>query len=188
MQRGPIGALCISSAVLLYQGVVISPVQFRNKNLVSVITQALARSALSPERLEIEITESILLHQTESTLKTLQQLHGLGVRIAMDDFGTGYSSLSYLQKFPFNKIKIDQSFIKDVAERSESAAIVRAVTGIASSFHMVTTAEGVETEEQRAIVTALGCTEMQGYLFSQARSAQEIGELLRAEPLRVKAA
>lgn len=158
----------------------VSPVQFRSQNLVQIVIQALATSGLAPGRLEIEITESVLLDQTENTLTILQQLHALGVRIVMDDFGTGYSSLSYLQKFPFDKIKIDQAFIKGLADGNEAAAIVRAVTGIADSFHMTTTAEGVETEGEREIVTALGCTEMQGHLFCAARPAREIGKMLSA--------
>ena len=156
----------------------VSPVQFRSQNLVQIIVNALATTRLAANRLEIEITEALLLEHTEDTLKILNQLHALGVRIAMDDFGTGYSSLSYLQKFPFDKIKIDQTFIKELSSDSDSTAIVRAVTGLAVSLQMITTAEGVETEDQRAIVTELGCTEMQGYLFSAARPAAEILDLL----------
>ena len=157
----------------------VSPVQFRSQKLLSIVTNALAASRIAPHRLEIEITEAVLLDQTEGTLATLRQLQALGVRIAMDDFGTGYSSLSYLQKFPFDKIKIDKAFISKLATENESSAIVRAVTAIAGSFRMVTTAEGVETEDQRALVTALGCTEMQGFLFSAPRPAAEIAALLR---------
>ncbi len=160
----------------------VSPVQFRSDNIVQVITHALAASGLPANRLEIEITEAVLLDQTEMTLEKLGQLHTLGVSIAMDDFGTGYSSLGYLQKFPFDKIKIDGSFIRDLSERSESTAIVRAVTGLASSFRMVTTAEGVETEEQLRIVRELGCTEMQGYLFSKACHPDKLAQLLKSRP------
>jgi EAL domain-containing protein (putative c-di-GMP-specific phosphodiesterase class I) len=162
----------------------ISPVQFRNQNLLQVVTHALAASGLSPDRLELEITEAILLDQTEATLAILNQFHELGVRIAMDDFGTGYSSLSYLQKFPFDKIKIDGSFIQALSHRAESSAIVRAVTSLANSFHMVTTAEGVETEEQLAIVKQLGCTEMQGHLFAKACSSADMTKLLGAKGIR----
>lgn len=158
----------------------VSPVQFRNQNLVQVVAGALATSRLAPHRLEIEITEAILLEHTEETLAILRSLHTLGVRVAMDDFGTGYSSLAYLQKFPFDKIKIGQVFIRTLSSEVDTQAIVRAVTGIAESFHMETTAEGVETADQRAIVTALGCTEMQGYLFSAARPANEILDLLHS--------
>jgi diguanylate cyclase (GGDEF)-like protein len=157
----------------------VSPAQFRSQNLVQVVMHALAASGLPAQRLEIEITEAILMDQTEATLVTLNQLHALGVRIAMDDFGTGYSSLSYLHKFPFDKIKIDTSFIQGLSDKAESTAVVRAVKGLADSFHMITTAEGVETEEQLEIVKALGCTEMQGYLFSRACSAADMTEMLR---------
>jgi EAL domain-containing protein (putative c-di-GMP-specific phosphodiesterase class I) len=121
------------------------------------------------------------MDQTETVLAALHQLRALGVKVAMDDFGTGYSSLSYLQKFPFDKIKIDRSFINDLSQREEAAAIVRAVTSLAASFHMATTAEGVETEEQRDIARALGCTEMQGYLVSRAQPASEIASLFLSE-------
>jgi diguanylate cyclase (GGDEF)-like protein len=156
----------------------ISPVQFRNRNLISVITHALEASGLKSERLELEITEAILLEHTVTTLETLNRLRALGIRIAMDDFGTGYSSLSYLQKFPFDKIKIDGSFVHALSDDPESTAVIRAVTGLASSFRMVTTAEGVETEEQLAMVRSLGCTEMQGFLFSKARPAADLAEFL----------
>ena len=156
----------------------VSPAQFRGQSLVQTVMSALAASGLAPERLEIEITEAILMERTDETLAILNQLHSLGVRISMDDFGTGYSSLSYLQKFPFDKIKIDRAFISDLADEGEAAAIVQAVTSIAGTFRMKTTAEGVETERQRAIAASLGCTEMQGNLFSAARPAAEIGKLL----------
>ena len=176
----------------------ISPMQFRNENLISVVTHALAASGLAPERLELEITEAILLEHTDATLDTLNRLRAFGIRIAMDDFGTVYSSLSYLQSFPFDKIKIDGSFVHALSDDPESTAVIRAVTGLASSFHMVTTAEGVETEEQLALVRSLGCTEMQGYLFSKALSAADLAEFLadrcgrlapaRAKPLTRRAA
>jgi diguanylate cyclase (GGDEF)-like protein/PAS domain S-box-containing protein len=167
----------------------VSPVQFKNQNLVQVVTHSLAAAGLPAHRLEIEITEAILIEQTDATLVTLNQLRTLGVRIAMDDFGTGYSSLSYLQKFPFDKIKIDASFISGLSDEAESTAIVRAVTGLAESFHMITTAEGVETEAQLEIVKALGCTEMQGFLFSKACTAAQLLEMLNARnPRAIKAA
>jgi diguanylate cyclase (GGDEF)-like protein len=165
----------------------ISPAQFRNENLIKVVTHALATSGLAPERLELEITEAILLEHTDATLDTLNRLRAFGIRIAMDDFGTGYSSLSYLQKFPFDKIKIDGSFVSALSDAPESTAVIRAVTGLASSFRMVTTAEGVETEEQLALIRSLGCTEMQGYLFSKARSAAELAELLAVQGGRLVA-
>ena len=155
----------------------LSPIQIVNQNLVAIVVNALASSGLPAARLELEITEAVLLQNTEMTVATLHQLRKLGVRIAMDDFGTGYSSLSYLRRFPFDKIKIDRSFIGDLSDNEDSLAIVQAITHIASRLHMTTTAEGVETQQQLDTVTALGCTEMQGYLFSPARPAVEITRL-----------
>src|SRR5262249_34977458 len=132
-------------------------------------------------RLELEITESVLLHDNAATVATLHQLRSLGVRIAMDDFGTGYSSLSYLRSFPFDKIKIDRCFVKDLGEESAgSVAILRAVANLGLSLGMVTTAEGVETEEQVAKVREEGCTEMQGFFFSPPRPKAEIERLFLA--------
>jgi diguanylate cyclase (GGDEF)-like protein len=159
----------------------LSPVQFRNPGLVQTIVGALASSGLAPERLELEITEAILLQDTETTLSMLYRLRELGVRIAMDDFGTGYSSLSYLQSFPFDKIKIDRSFVRDIAESSGSLNIVRAVAALAKGLGMTATAEGVETAQQLDTVRAEGCTEMQGYLFSRPLPAHEIEKLFLSQ-------
>jgi diguanylate cyclase (GGDEF)-like protein len=156
----------------------LSPVQFRGPGLVEVVVGALAASGLPAERLELEITETILLDNSEETLSTLYQLRALGVRIAMDDFGTGYASLSYLQCFPFDKIKIDRSFVKDIADGVGSLNIVRAVTAMATGLGMATTAEGVETPEQLEAVRAEGCTEMQGYLFSGPLTPSEVPKFL----------
>jgi diguanylate cyclase (GGDEF)-like protein len=155
----------------------ISAVQFRNPGLMQVIVGALAASGLDPTRLEVEITETVLLHNKEATLAVLHQLRALGIRIAMDDFGTGYSSLTYLQCFPFDKIKIDRSFVKDITENSGSLNIVRAVAALANGMGMTATAEGVETREQLDQITSEGCTEMQGFLFSQPIPAHEIERL-----------
>ncbi|WP_233022268.1 putative bifunctional diguanylate cyclase/phosphodiesterase [Rhodopseudomonas boonkerdii] len=156
----------------------LSPVQFRSRNLVQVVVAALAYSGLSPHRLELEITESVFLAETETNIATLHQLRALGVRISMDDFGTGYSSLSYLRSFPFDKIKIDRSFVKDLVERPDCMAIVRAISGLGRSLNITTTAEGVETMEQLERLRAEGCNEVQGYLFSAAKPAAELGALL----------
>jgi diguanylate cyclase (GGDEF)-like protein/PAS domain S-box-containing protein len=156
----------------------LSPVQFRSRNLVQVVVSALAHSGLSPLRLELEITESIFLAETEANLAILHQLRELGVSISMDDFGTGYSSLSYLRSFPFDKIKIDRSFVKDLAQRSDCAAIVRAISGLGRSLNITTTAEGVETTDQLDRLRAEGCNEVQGFLFSAARPAAELEQLL----------
>ena len=144
---------------------------------MQTVVGALAASGLSPDRLELEITETILLQDSEATLAMLYQLRELGVRIAMDDFGTGYSSLSYLQSFPFDRIKIDRSFIKDIADGAGSVTIVRAVAALAMGLGMETTAEGVETQQQRDTVKLEGCTEMQGFLFSAPRPVHEIEQL-----------
>jgi predicted signal transduction protein with EAL and GGDEF domain len=156
----------------------LSPVQFRSRNLVQMVISALAHSGLSPLRLELEITESLFLAETEANLAILHQLRELGVSISMDDFGTGYSSLSYLRSFPFDKIKIDRSFVKDLAERSDCVAIVRAISGLGRSLNITTTAEGVETIDQLDWLRAEGCNEVQGFLFSAARPAAEIEQLL----------
>jgi diguanylate cyclase (GGDEF)-like protein len=168
----------------LHVAVNISAAQFRNPGLMQVIVGALAASGLEPTRLEIEITESILLQNKETTLAVLHQLRSLGIRIALDDFGTGYSSLTYLQCFPFDKIKIDRSFVKDIAENNGSFNIVRAVVALANGMGMTATAEGVETKEQLDRITSEGCTEMQGYWFSRPLPAHEIERLFlsRHEP------
>jgi EAL domain-containing protein (putative c-di-GMP-specific phosphodiesterase class I) len=158
----------------------LSPAQFRNRGVVKAVMTALAYSRLPASRLELEITESVLLGETEANLATLHQLRGIGVRISMDDFGTGYSSLSYLRSFPFDKIKIDRSFVKELSQRPDCVAIIRAVAGLGLSLGIATTAEGVETPEQLDRVRAEGCTEVQGYLFSPPRPASEIGELIAA--------
>jgi diguanylate cyclase (GGDEF)-like protein len=156
----------------------LSPVQFKNPNLVSSVKAALEASHLSADRLELEITESVLLQNSEATLAVLHELRGFGVRISLDDFGTGYSSLSYLRSFPFDKIKIDRSFVTDLATREDSMAIVRAVTGLGKSLGIVTTAEGVETDTQFDLLRQEGCTQAQGYLFSPPRPAADVAKML----------
>jgi diguanylate cyclase (GGDEF)-like protein len=156
----------------------VSPVQFRSQSLALNVAAALASSGLPASRLELEITEAVLIRDDEVALDTLHQLRELGVRIALDDFGTGYSSLSYLQRFPFDKIKIDRAFIRDITGPGASSSIVQAVVNIATASDMMTTAEGVETEQQKNLLHLLGCTEMQGFLFSPAVPAVEVRELL----------
>ncbi|MGY3233652.1 diguanylate cyclase (GGDEF)-like protein/PAS domain S-box-containing protein [Bradyrhizobium sp. USDA 4448] len=155
----------------------VSPVQFKNDTLALKIMAALAASNLAATRLELEITEAVLIRDDDTALAILHQLRAIGIRIALDDFGTGYSSLSYLHRFPFDKIKIDRCFVSDIAGPDGSASIVQAVVNLASARRMATTAEGVETEEQRRLLRTLGCTEMQGYLFSAAKPADKIVEL-----------
>ena len=156
----------------------LSPAQFRSGHLVSTVKDALAASGLPPSRLELEITESLFLQDSESNLTVLSELADLGVKISMDDFGTGYCSLSYLRSFPFHKIKIDRSFVRDLSTKRSSVAIVRAVCELARSFGAATTAEGVETDDQLTRISAEGCTEVQGYIFSRPLPADEIPALL----------
>jgi diguanylate cyclase (GGDEF)-like protein/PAS domain S-box-containing protein len=155
----------------------VSPVQLKCPSLALKITSALAASGLRANRLELEITEAVLIRDDEAALAILHQLRAIGVRIALDDFGTGYSSLSYLKRFPFDKIKIDRCFVSDIAEIDGSSAIVEAVVNIAAARNMTTTAEGVETQQQKELLRALGCTQMQGYLFSAAKPGPEVRRL-----------
>ncbi|MFC3127291.1 EAL domain-containing protein [Pseudoroseomonas globiformis] len=156
----------------------LSPLQFRKPGLVDAVGAALAASGLDASRLELEITESVLLHHSEGNLSQLHELRGLGVRIAMDDFGTGYSSLGYLRSFPFDKIKIDRSFTSDLPDGIQSLAIIQAVTALGRNLGIVTLAEGVETRQQLAILEAQGCDMAQGYLFGRPVSAQHVGRVL----------
>src|SRR5450631_2320568 len=155
----------------------VSSLQLTNQNLVNVIISAIASARIPTNRLEIEITESVFIQNTVANLSTLKKLHELGVKFAMDDFGTGYSSLGYLLSFPFSKIKIDRSFITGLSDTNESRAIVRAVADLARNLYMIVTAEGVETDQQLEQIRILGCTEMQGYLFSHPLPAAEIHRL-----------
>ncbi|MFH8135419.1 EAL domain-containing protein [Pantoea osteomyelitidis] len=150
----------------------LSPLQFKNSSLVSVVEGALKASGLEPQRLEVEITESVLLDDTLGNIGILQSLKALGVQIALDDFGTGYSSLSYLRSFPFDKIKIDKSFINDMGDSREALAIIRAITGMSRSLDIQITAEGVESNEQFARLREEGCTLFQGYLFGRPQPAE----------------
>ncbi len=160
----------------------LSPAQLNNRNLLNVVIGALAESGMPARRLQLEITETVLLQNTFATLATLHELRKLGVQIALDDFGTGYSSLSYLRSFPFDKIKIDQSFIQDLSNGAEPLAIVQAVANLAKCLNMTSTAEGVETQQQMDLLQSMGCTEMQGYLFSRARPASEIRQFFEQKP------
>ena len=161
----------------------VSPLQFRNSGFSNIVVQALSRSGLAPHRLEIEITESIFLEGSDATLDILHGLRALGVRIALDDFGTGYSSLSYLRSFPFDKIKIDRSFVTPVALDNGAAAIVRAIVDLATAFDMETTAEGVEDENQLAELRNQGCSSIQGFLFSRPIRAADVFAMLGTLPL-----
>ncbi|MFT4118369.1 EAL domain-containing protein [Bradyrhizobium sp.] len=169
-------AACWPRAVTV--GVNLSPVQFRTGMILETVTSALAHSGLAPERLEIEITEGALLENSEAVLEVLHGLRALGVKIAMDDFGTGYSSLGYLQKFPFDTIKIDRSFVSGIDKDEKRRSIVRAIAQLASGLGMATTAEGVETESELACVRTEGCTNIQGYLTGRPQPAEAATNLL----------
>jgi len=164
----------------------VSPVQFKSGVFALKVVSALADSGLAAHRLELEITEAVLIGDDEAALKILHELRAVGVRVALDDFGTGYSSLSYLRRFPFDKIKIDRSFINGLTGEEGSSGIVRAVLAMASALKMVTTAEGVETEEQRDMLRQLQCGEMQGFLFSAARTGSDIRRMLDAGQLQAR--
>ena len=155
----------------------LSPIQIGSVNLVPTVINALASAGLPASRLELEITESVVMQNTAAMLTTLHRLHELGMKISMDDFGTGFSALSYLRQFPFNKLKIDRSFIMDLSH-DEALAIVRAVTTMAKSLGMITTAEGVETSDQLAQVRMLGCTEVQGFFISRPLPIEKIGRVI----------
>jgi diguanylate cyclase (GGDEF)-like protein/PAS domain S-box-containing protein len=159
----------------------LSPLQFRVGNLLSIVMDALKQSGLPARRLELEITETLLLEKSSQVLATLHALRALGVRISMDDFGTGYSSLSYLRSFPFDKIKIDQSFVRDLAANRDAQAIVRSIISLGKGLGVTITAEGVETEAELSCLRTEGCHEGQGFLFSRARPNAEIVSLLQAQ-------
>jgi EAL domain-containing protein (putative c-di-GMP-specific phosphodiesterase class I) len=184
----PIGEWALEAACIearrwpdhLRLAVNLSPAQFQSRNLVERVAAILNRSGLDPLRLELEITESVLLRDSDANLATLRRLKDMGVRVALDDFGTGYSSLSYLHKFPFDKIKIDRSFVTGLEGQEASQAIVRAVAGLGVSLHMAITAEGVENRQQLDQVRARGCDEAQGYFFSAAVPGDQVPGLLRS--------
>ncbi|WP_184716927.1 EAL domain-containing protein [Caulobacter sp.] len=166
----------------------LSPAQFRDRGLVRTVVSALAASGLAAERLELEITESVLLQDNVANMQMLHDLKALGVRISMDDFGTGYSSLSYLRSFPFDKIKIDQTFVRDILDDSDAMAIIKAVLDLGASMGVVTTAEGVETQEQLDALRGQGCAEIQGYFISRPAPAADIAKLLGVERVDVVSA
>jgi diguanylate cyclase (GGDEF)-like protein len=158
----------------------LSPVQFRERGLALQVVAALAKSALPAQRLELEVTERLLLEDSEGTLAAMEQLKNLGVSISLDDFGTGYSSLNYLRKYPFHKIKIDQSFTRDLGAESDTRAIIAAVASLGAGLNKTVVAEGIETEEQKKLVASLGCHEGQGYLFGRPMSGEDVRARLEA--------
>ncbi|MES1159096.1 MAG: bifunctional diguanylate cyclase/phosphodiesterase, partial [Terricaulis silvestris] len=179
---GPIGEMVLRQAckdaaswpIPAKVAVNLSPIQFRSCDVLGAVMDALAQTGLPPARLELEITEALLLERDDKVLATLNGLRALGVGISMDDFGTGYSSLSYLRSFPFTKIKIDQSFVRDLRASSDSKAIIRAILSLGENLGMSVIAEGIETEEDLSFLISEGCVEGQGYLFSPPRPMEEL--------------
>jgi diguanylate cyclase (GGDEF)-like protein len=184
----PMGAWVLRQACLVASAwpehvriaVNLSPLQFRDPGLLEMIDLALTESGLSPSRLELEITETTVLETNAQTVDALWMLHGRGVRIALDDFGTGYSSLSYLRRFPFDKIKIDQSFIRDLGHAKDDSSIILALIGLADSMNIMVTAEGVENSEQAALLTSYGCAEAQGFFFCRPIPAEDLNDVIAA--------
>ena len=164
----------------------LSPAQFRDRGLPLQVVTALAKSGLAPQRLELEVTERLLLEESDHTLATMRQLNNLGVGLSLDDFGTGYSSLNYLRKFPFHKIKIDHSFICDLGQDPDARPIIGAIATLGSGLDKIVVAEGIETEEQRMLVIAQGCHEGQGYLFGRPMSAAAIRARLESQPAKAQ--
>jgi EAL domain-containing protein (putative c-di-GMP-specific phosphodiesterase class I) len=156
----------------------LSAVQFRRGDVQGVVAQALRDSGLAPELLELELTESILLHNTEQVLASVDQIKQLGVKLSIDDFGTGYSSLAYLKRFAVDKLKIDQSFVRDLAQDADDAAIVRAIIQMAAGLGLRTIAEGVEDAAVLVALRRLGCDEAQGYYLARPLPAAEFAELV----------
>jgi diguanylate cyclase len=165
----------------------LSPAQFRHADLAGEVLATLQKSGLAPGRLELEITEGVLIADTDRTLATLNTIKEAGVHISLDDFGTGYSSLSYLQRFPFDKIKIDRSFVWEMERNPDSMAIVRAVIALGHSLRITVTAEGVETEKQLALLQNENCDQVQGYLLGRPMPSKDIASLLLPGQQRVNA-
>ncbi len=180
--RWPVGEHPLSLAIN------VSAKQFEQPDFAETVSGILDRSGLTPSLLELELTESIAMRDPERVIERITPLKARGVRFAIDDFGTGYSSLGYLRNFPFDKIKIDQSFVRHMSEEHQSKAIVSAIAGLGGSFGIPTTAEGVETPEQLEKLRAEGCTEVQGFYFSPPRPATELAELISLAPGEGKAA
>lgn len=156
----------------------LSPYQMERTDIVSLIEEVLSDTGLDPNRLDLEVTENVMIENTDKTIETLRRLKGLGVRIAVDDFGTGYSSLGYFLHFPFDKVKIDQSFIRAITESREAYAIVKAVVALGSGLGMLIIAEGVETEEQAYLLSELGCDKLQGYLIGRPAPIEDYHHLV----------
>ena len=172
----------------LYISVNLSPLQVRNRAIVEVVRQALAESGVAPSRLVLEITEGVLIDNPEEMLRRMQELRALGVRIALDDFGSGYSSLGYLQRFPFDKLKIDRSFVIPLGQSPNAAVIIQAIVALGRALNVSTVVEGVETEEQRVLLRLAGCDEMQGFLFARPAAVETIARLIAPATSAISAA
>jgi EAL domain-containing protein (putative c-di-GMP-specific phosphodiesterase class I) len=172
----------------LYVSVNLSPLQVRNRGIVDVVRQALVRSGVAPGRLVLEITEGVLIDNPEEMVRRMKELRGLGVRIALDDFGSGYSSLGYLQRFPFDKLKIDRSFVIPLGKSANAAVIVQAIVALGRALGVSIVVEGVETEEQRVLLRLAGCDEMQGFLFARPAAVETIARLTRPASAAMSAA
>jgi EAL domain-containing protein (putative c-di-GMP-specific phosphodiesterase class I) len=162
----------------LYIAVNLSPVQVRDRAIVDLVRSALAESGVPPQRLMLEITEGVLIDNPEEMVKRIEDLHALGVRIALDDFGSGYSNLGYLQRFPLDKLKIDRSFVVALGTSANGGVLIQAIVALGRALGLSTTVEGVETEQQRVLLRLAGCDEMQGYLFAKPAPAKAIDKLI----------
>jgi EAL domain-containing protein (putative c-di-GMP-specific phosphodiesterase class I) len=161
----------------IYVSVNLSPLQVRDRKIVDVVRSALASSGIAPSRLVLEITEGVLIDNPEEMLRRMEELRALGVRIALDDFGSGYSSLGYLQRFAFDKLKIDRSFVSALGRSPNAAVIIQAIVALGRALDVTVVVEGVETEEQRVLLRLAGCDEMQGFLFARPAPAATIARL-----------
>lgn len=171
----------------VYISVNLSPLQVRNRGIVETVRQALAESGVAPSRLILEITEGVLIDNPEEMLRRMEELRALGVRIALDDFGSGYSSLGYLQRFPFDKLKIDRSFVASLGQSPNAAVIVQAIVALGRALNVSIVVEGVETEEQRVLLRLAGCDEMQGFLFARPAAVETVARLIApATPAKAK--
>jgi EAL domain-containing protein (putative c-di-GMP-specific phosphodiesterase class I) len=162
----------------LYIAINVSPVEIRSRGFVDLITGVMTEVGIAPSRVVVEVTEGVLIDQPDEAQQRLEQLHALGVRLALDDFGVGYSSLSYLQRFPFDKLKIDKGFVAPLGRSANGGVIIQSIVGLGCALGLSVLAEGVETEEQRVLLRLAGCNEMQGFLFARPAARETIDELV----------
>jgi EAL domain-containing protein (putative c-di-GMP-specific phosphodiesterase class I) len=172
----------------LYVSVNLSPVQVRDRGFIDLVSLVLKETGFEPARLVLEMTETVLIENPDETAARLQELRALGVRLALDDFGSGYSSLSYLQKLPFDKLKVDRSFVTALDQSANGGVIIQAIVTLGRALGMAVVIEGVETEEQRVLLRLAGCNEMQGYLFARPAAREAIDRLVEAATTTPEAA